>query len=64
MAQSWFITGRSVGLGYSIVEAALAAGHQVVATARNPQTLDTLLFGWLGFRREPAELASPSGSQP
>jgi NAD(P)-dependent dehydrogenase (short-subunit alcohol dehydrogenase family) len=43
MAQTWFITGSSVGLGYSIVEAALAAGHQVVATARNPQTLDKLV---------------------
>jgi NAD(P)-dependent dehydrogenase (short-subunit alcohol dehydrogenase family) len=40
MAQTWFIIGSSVGLGYSIVEAPLAAGHQVVATARNPQTLD------------------------
>ena len=48
MAQTWFITGSSVGLGYSIVEAALAAGHQVVATARNPQALDKLVERYPG----------------
>src|SRR5258708_15389312 len=48
MAQTWFITGSSVGLGYSMVEAALAAGHQVVATARNPQTLDKLVERYPG----------------
>jgi NAD(P)-dependent dehydrogenase (short-subunit alcohol dehydrogenase family) len=42
MTQTWIVTGSSVGLGRSIVEAALAAGHNVVATARNPQTLDDL----------------------
>jgi NAD(P)-dependent dehydrogenase (short-subunit alcohol dehydrogenase family) len=39
MTQTWLITGSSVGLGHAIVEAALHAGHRVVATARNPQTL-------------------------
>jgi NAD(P)-dependent dehydrogenase (short-subunit alcohol dehydrogenase family) len=48
MARTWFITGSSVGLGYSIVEAALAAGHQVVATARKPQTLDKLVERYPG----------------
>jgi NAD(P)-dependent dehydrogenase (short-subunit alcohol dehydrogenase family) len=32
----WMITGASRGLGASLVEAALAAGHRVVATARRP----------------------------
>jgi NAD(P)-dependent dehydrogenase (short-subunit alcohol dehydrogenase family) len=31
----WFITGASRGFGAEIVEKALAAGHQVVATARD-----------------------------
>jgi NAD(P)-dependent dehydrogenase (short-subunit alcohol dehydrogenase family) len=31
----WFITGASRGFGAEIVDKALAAGHQVVATARN-----------------------------
>ncbi|MGW2686512.1 oxidoreductase [Streptomyces sp. NPDC001414] len=35
----WFITGSSRGLGLEIARAALAAGHQVVATARNAETV-------------------------
>jgi len=33
--QTWLVTGSSKGMGLSIVSAALAAGHNVVATARN-----------------------------
>ncbi|KAJ5295688.1 hypothetical protein N7508_010509 [Penicillium antarcticum] len=32
----WLITGASSGLGAAIAEAALQAGHLVIATARNP----------------------------
>ncbi len=39
-----FVTGASRGFGGLIVEKALAAGHSVVATARNPRTLIDL-FG-------------------
>lgn len=39
MTSTWMITGSSVGLGREIVEAALAAGHNVVGTARNLKTL-------------------------
>jgi NAD(P)-dependent dehydrogenase (short-subunit alcohol dehydrogenase family) len=35
----WFITGCSQGLGLAIAERALEAGHRVVATARNVQSL-------------------------
>jgi NAD(P)-dependent dehydrogenase (short-subunit alcohol dehydrogenase family) len=35
----WLITGSSRGLGRAFTEAALEAGHRVVATARNPQQL-------------------------
>src|SRR5688572_29421599 len=31
----WFVTGAGRGMGVDIVEAALAAGHAVVATGRN-----------------------------
>jgi NADP-dependent 3-hydroxy acid dehydrogenase YdfG len=31
----WFITGAGRGMGVDIAEAALAAGHAVVATGRN-----------------------------
>jgi NAD(P)-dependent dehydrogenase (short-subunit alcohol dehydrogenase family) len=38
----FFVTGSSRGLGRQIVEQALAVGHRVVATARNPRALDDL----------------------
>jgi NAD(P)-dependent dehydrogenase (short-subunit alcohol dehydrogenase family) len=42
MNSVFFVTGSSRGLGRQVVEQALAAGHRVVATARNPHTLDDL----------------------
>lgn len=35
MANTWFITGATRGLGKAIAQAALAAGHNVVATGRD-----------------------------
>lgn len=37
----WFVTGASRGFGAEIVDQALAAGHHVVATARDPRTITT-----------------------
>jgi NAD(P)-dependent dehydrogenase (short-subunit alcohol dehydrogenase family) len=42
MSQIWLITGSSRGLGRAFTEAALAAGHSVVAGARNPDQLADL----------------------
>ncbi|GJM38722.1 MAG: short-chain dehydrogenase/reductase [Acidimicrobiales bacterium] len=39
----WLVTGCSTGIGREIASAALQAGHQVMATARRPETLDDLL---------------------
>jgi NAD(P)-dependent dehydrogenase (short-subunit alcohol dehydrogenase family) len=39
----WFITGAGRGMGVDIAKAALAAGHAVVATARNPDTITAAL---------------------
>lgn len=39
----WLITGSSRGLGRAFAEAVLAAGHHVVATARDPQQLAGLV---------------------
>ena len=36
MSKIWFITGAGRGLGVDIAKKALAAGHSVVATGRNP----------------------------
>lgn len=35
-SKTWLVTGASSGLGAAIAEAALQAGHKVIATARNP----------------------------
>ena len=43
MTQTWLITGSSRGLGRALAEAVLAAGHNVVATARKPAQLQDLL---------------------
>src|SRR3954447_789511 len=36
MSKVWFITGAGRGLGLDIAKAALAAGHAVIATGRDP----------------------------
>ncbi|HTQ50276.1 MAG TPA: oxidoreductase [Candidatus Acidoferrales bacterium] len=43
MSKVWFITGSSRGLGRALAEAALAAGNQVIATARRPEQLADLV---------------------
>jgi NAD(P)-dependent dehydrogenase (short-subunit alcohol dehydrogenase family) len=42
MTQVWFVTGSSRGLGRAIVEAGLAAGYKVLATARDTASLRDL----------------------
>jgi NAD(P)-dependent dehydrogenase (short-subunit alcohol dehydrogenase family) len=42
MSQVFFLTGSSRGLGRQVAEAVLAAGHSLVATARNPASLADL----------------------
>ena len=37
--QVWFITGAGRGMGVDFAQAALAAGHAVVATGRRPETV-------------------------
>ena len=39
----WFITGAGRGMGVDIAKAALAAGHAVVATGRNPERVSPAL---------------------
>jgi NAD(P)-dependent dehydrogenase (short-subunit alcohol dehydrogenase family) len=38
-SRTWLITGAGRGLGVELAKAALAAGHNVVATGRNPETV-------------------------
>jgi NAD(P)-dependent dehydrogenase (short-subunit alcohol dehydrogenase family) len=37
--KTWLITGAGRGMGLDIAKAALAAGHNVVATGRNPDAV-------------------------
>jgi len=39
--KTWFITGAGRGMGLDIANAALNAGHNVVATARTPAAVAT-----------------------
>jgi NAD(P)-dependent dehydrogenase (short-subunit alcohol dehydrogenase family) len=39
----WLVTGAGRGMGVDIVKAALAAGHAVVATGRNPEAVSRAL---------------------
>jgi NAD(P)-dependent dehydrogenase (short-subunit alcohol dehydrogenase family) len=41
--KTWFITGAGRGMGVDFVKAALAAGHNVVATGRNPDAVAAAL---------------------
>jgi len=43
MSKVWLITGSSRGLGRELAKAALAAGHRLVATARDPEDLSDLV---------------------
>ncbi|MDX3078408.1 oxidoreductase [Streptomyces sp. NPDC088354] len=43
MSKTWLITGSSRGLGRAIAEAVLAAGHNLVATARRVESLNDLV---------------------
>lgn len=42
MSKTWLITGSSRGLGRTLAESVLEAGHNVVATARRTETLGAL----------------------
>ncbi len=45
MSRTWLITGCSRGLGRSLAEAVIAAGDNLLATARDPETLADLVAG-------------------
>jgi NAD(P)-dependent dehydrogenase (short-subunit alcohol dehydrogenase family) len=41
----WYVTGASKGLGLSLVKKLIAEGHQVAATSRNLESLESALDG-------------------
>jgi NAD(P)-dependent dehydrogenase (short-subunit alcohol dehydrogenase family) len=46
VSKVWLVTGSSRGLGRAIVEAAVAAGDRVLATARDVTALGGLAAGY------------------
>ncbi|WP_328648840.1 SDR family NAD(P)-dependent oxidoreductase [Amycolatopsis sp. NBC_00348] len=64
MSSVFFVTGSSRGLGRRIVEQALADGHRVVATARDPRTLADLVERY-GDRvhLEPLDVTDPAAAE-
>ena len=56
MAQVWLVTGSSRGLGRAIVEAGLAAGNKVLATARDIKSLPDLSERYGDFEKRLASL--------
>jgi NAD(P)-dependent dehydrogenase (short-subunit alcohol dehydrogenase family) len=64
MAKVWLVTGSARGLGRAIVEAALAAGEQVVAGARNPGALAELTARYgKQLRTVPLDVTDPDAAQ-
>jgi NAD(P)-dependent dehydrogenase (short-subunit alcohol dehydrogenase family) len=60
MPRTWFITGSSRGFGRELVIAALAAGDNVVATARRPEQLADLTGPVLAL---PLDVTDPAAAQ-
>jgi NAD(P)-dependent dehydrogenase (short-subunit alcohol dehydrogenase family) len=59
----WLVTGASRGLGREIVKAALAAGHAVVATGRDPQKVAAAVGEHENLFAVKLDVTSPADAQ-
>ena len=59
----WFITGAGRGLGVDIARAALAAGHAVVATARNSESVTAALGQEDGLLAVKLDITDPAAAE-
>jgi NAD(P)-dependent dehydrogenase (short-subunit alcohol dehydrogenase family) len=59
----WFITGAGRGLGVDIAKAALAAGHAVVATGRDPANVTTAIGAHADLFSVKLDVTSPEDAQ-
>jgi NAD(P)-dependent dehydrogenase (short-subunit alcohol dehydrogenase family) len=59
----WFITGAGRGLGADIAKSALAAGHAVVATGRNTDTITTALGERNDVLAVPLDVTDPAAAE-
>jgi NAD(P)-dependent dehydrogenase (short-subunit alcohol dehydrogenase family) len=61
--QIWLVTGAGRGMGTDIAKAALAAGHAVVATGRNPQRVTDAIGEHEDLLVVPLDVTDPAGVQ-
>jgi NAD(P)-dependent dehydrogenase (short-subunit alcohol dehydrogenase family) len=61
--QVWLITGAGRGLGIDIAKAALAAGHAVVGTARNPESVIQALGPHDDLLAVPLDVTDPAAAE-
>jgi NAD(P)-dependent dehydrogenase (short-subunit alcohol dehydrogenase family) len=59
----WFVTGAGRGLGTDIAKAALAAGHAVVATGRNPERVTSTIGANDDLLSVALDVTDPSAAQ-
>lgn len=59
----WFITGASRGLGIDIAQAALAAGHSVVATGRDAAKVETAVGAHERLLTVALDVTDPTASE-
>ena len=59
----WLITGAGRGMGVDIAKAALAAGHAVVATGRNPEQVRAVLGTHVDLIVVELDITSPVGAK-
>src|SRR5688572_13615186 len=61
--QVWLITGAGRGMGIDIARAALAAGHAVVGTARNADTVTSALGAHDDLLAVPLDVTDPAAAE-
>jgi NAD(P)-dependent dehydrogenase (short-subunit alcohol dehydrogenase family) len=59
----WFVTGAGRGMGVDIARAALAAGHAVVATGRNPERVSAAIGAHDDLLTVALDVTKPAGAQ-
>src|ERR1700731_507747 len=63
MSKVWFITGAGRGMGVDIAKAALAAGHNVVATGRNIEKVEQAVGKYANLLVVKLDITSPEDAQ-
>jgi NAD(P)-dependent dehydrogenase (short-subunit alcohol dehydrogenase family) len=59
----WFVTGAGRGMGVDIARAALAAGHAVVATGRNPERVNSAVGAHDDLLTVALDVTDPASAQ-